>query len=79
MGALSAKVEELYAGNRVIKVFSRQEEAVGEVSALNQAQFEANRRAQFADFAIYPSIRLLNQLGFVAVAVAGGCPPWPAG
>lgn len=72
MGALSAKVEELYAGNRVIKVFSRQEEAVGEVSALNQAQFEANRRAQFADFAIYPSIRLLNQLGFVAVAVAGG-------
>ena len=52
MGKLGAKVEEVFAGNRVVKVFSLQELVVEEMSALNQKQFEANRRAQFADYAI---------------------------
>lgn len=72
MGALSAKVEEVYAGNRVVKVFSQQKTVTGEVAKLNQEQFKANRQSQFADYTIYPSIRALNQLGFVAVAVIGG-------
>ncbi len=72
MGNLGAKVEEVYAGNRVVKVFSRQKAVIREISELNQAQFEANRQSQFADYTIYPSIRVLNQMGFVAVAVIGG-------
>lgn len=72
MGDLSGKIEEVYAGNRVIKVFSQQDAVIKDVDALNEAQFKANRRAQFADYAIYPSIRLINQLGFVVVAVIGG-------
>lgn len=72
MGDLSGKIEEVYAGNRVIKVFSQQDAVIKDVDDLNEAQFKANRRAQFADYAIYPSIRLINQLGFVVVAVIGG-------
>lgn len=72
MGDLSGKIEEVYAGNRVIKVFSQQDAVIKDVDELNEAQFKANRRAQFADYAIYPSIRLINQLGFVVVAVIGG-------
>lgn len=72
MGELGAKVEEVYSGNRVVKVFSLQEMVIGEMTALNQKQFEANRQAQFADYAIYPSIRFINQLGFVVVAVVSG-------
>ena len=72
MSDLSAKAEETYTGNRVVKFFSRQEAVLKELTALNQEQFKANRMAQFADYAVYPGIRLINQLGFVAVAVAGG-------
>lgn len=72
MGALSGKIEEVYSGNRIIKVFNKQEDMIEEVSKLNKNQFEANRKAQFVDFAIYPIIRLLNQLGFVATAIVGG-------
>ncbi|MBS5937451.1 ABC transporter ATP-binding protein [Clostridium sartagoforme] len=72
MGELSGKIEEVYSGNRIIKVFNQQDKTIEEVSELNKKQFEANRRAQFVDFAIYPTIRLLNQLGFIATAIVGG-------
>ena len=72
MSDLSAKTEETYTGSRVIKFFSRQDAVLRELTALNEEQFRANRMAQFADYAVYPGIRLINQLGFIAVAVAGG-------
>lgn len=72
VGALTGKVEEMYTGNRVVKVFNRQQAMLEGAEALNQRQFEAQRKAQFADYAIYPAIRLLGQLGFIATAVAGG-------
>ena len=72
MGALTGKVEELYAGNRVVKVFNRQAAMLEEAETLTEAQFRAQRRAQFADYAVYPAIRVLGQLGFIATAVLGG-------
>ena len=69
---IPGKVEELYAGNRVVKVFNRQAAMLEEAEVLNEAQFRAQRRAQFADYAIYPAIRVLGQLGFIATAVLGG-------
>lgn len=72
MDELSGKIEEVYSGNRIIKVFNQQSDTIKDVSILNKNQFEANRKAQFVDFAIYPIIRVLNQLGFVATATVGG-------
>lgn len=72
MGALTGKVEEIYSGNRVIKLFNQQQPVLEDVEALNERQFQAQRKAQFADYAIYPAIRLLGQLGFIATAVFGG-------
>lgn len=72
MGDLTGKVEELYSGNTVIKVFNKQKDVIDEVVELNKKQFEANRKAQFVDFAIYPTIRLLSQLGFILTAIVGG-------
>lgn len=72
VGELNGKVEELYTGNRIIKVFNQQPEAIDAVLKLSKQQFDANRKAQFANFAIYPAIRIINQLGFVATALMGG-------
>lgn len=71
MGALSGKVEEMYSGNRIIKLFNQQEDMLASVEELNHQQFLAQRNAQFADYTIYPAIRLLGQLGFIATAIVG--------
>lgn len=72
MGELTGKVEEVYSGNAIIKVFNKQKDVVSEMVELNKKQFEANRKAQFVDFAIYPTIRFLSQLGFISTAIIGG-------
>ena len=72
MGELSGKIEEVYSGNRIIKIFNQQEDTIQQMIELNKKQLEANRKSQFVDFAIYPTIRLLSQLGFVATAIVGG-------
>ena len=72
MGALTGKAEEIYAGNRVVKVFNQQQAMLISAEELNQWQYRAQRNAQFADFTIYPAMRALGQLGFIATAVLGG-------
>lgn len=72
IGALTGKIEEIYTGNRVVKVFNQQQAMLDTAEALNERQYRAQRGAQFADFTIYPTIRALGQLGFIATAVLGG-------
>ncbi|MBC8570902.1 ABC transporter ATP-binding protein [Zongyangia hominis] len=72
MGALTGKIEEIYAGNRVVKVFNQQQAMLAAAEELNERQYRAQRNAQFSDFTIYPTIRALGQLGFIATAVLGG-------
>lgn len=70
-GNLSGKIEEVYSGNRIVKVFNYQEKVIEDISKLNKIQYEANKKAQFLEFAIYPLVRTLNQIGFVVVAILG--------
>lgn len=60
MVQLSGKIEEVYSGNNIIKIFNKQNDVIEEVTELNKKQFEANKKAQFVDFAIYPTIRFLK-------------------
>lgn len=71
MGALSGKIEEMYSGNNIVKHFNQQEPMLKATEELNEQQFIAQRKAQFADYTIYPAIRLLGQLGFIATAIVG--------
>lgn len=72
VGALNEKMEELYSGNRVLKVFNQQEKVIDEICELNDRQYKAGKKAQFVLYAIYPAIRLINELGFIITAIAGG-------
>ncbi|MFC0275897.1 ABC transporter ATP-binding protein [Enterococcus devriesei] len=72
LGAVGTKAEENYSGNLLIKAYNRQQETAVELDELNEAQFQAFKKAQFVSFAINPLIRLINQLGFVTSAVVGG-------
>lgn len=72
LGAVGAQAEEYFTGNLLIKTFNQQEQVKAKMAALNDAQYEAFKKAQFVSYAINPLIRLVNQLGFVVSAVVGG-------
>lgn len=72
LGSLNNKVEEYLAGNLVIKTFNQQDQAIELIRQVNHSQYQAFKKAQFMNFAIYPAIRLINQSAFILSAVLGG-------
>ncbi|EON3039695.1 ABC transporter ATP-binding protein [Enterococcus hirae] len=72
LGSLNNKVEEYLAGNLVIKTFNQQDPAIESIRQVNHSQYQAFKKAQFMNFAIYPAIRLINQSAFILSAVLGG-------
>lgn len=72
LGSLNNKVEEYLAGNLVIKTFNQQDQAIESIHQVNHSQYQAFKKAQFMNFAIYPAIRLINQSAFILSAVLGG-------
>ena len=71
LGELNNKTEEYLTGNLVIKAFNQQVLAIEEVKKVNEKQSQAFKKAQFMNFAIYPAIRLINQLAFIVSAIIG--------
>ncbi|EOA3382144.1 ABC transporter ATP-binding protein [Enterococcus hirae] len=72
LGSLNNKVEEYLAGNLVIKTFNQQDQAIESIRQVNHSQYQAFKKAQFMNFAIYPAIRLINQSAFILSAVLDG-------
>lgn len=72
LGSLNNKVEEYLAGNLVIKTFNQQDQAIESIRQVDHSQYQAFKKAQFMNFAIYPAIRLINQSAFILSAVLGG-------
>ena len=71
LGRLNASIEEAFTGNTVIKAFNLEQQATREVTALSQQLCQANSKAMFSNYVISPMIRLVNQFGYVAIAVRG--------
>lgn len=71
LGVLNNRMEEILAGNLVVKTFNQQARAEASIHEVNKKQYNAFKRAQFMNFAIYPAIRFINQLAFIISAVFG--------
>jgi len=71
-GALNAQVEEAFTGHAIVKAFGRQREVEERFRRTNEELHLASFRAQFVSGVIQPSMMLVGNLGFVAVAVIGG-------
>jgi ATP-binding cassette subfamily B protein len=71
-GALNAQVEESFTGHTIVKAFGRQREVEERFRLTNDELYTASFRAQFVSGAIQPSMMLVGNLGFVAIAIAGG-------
>lgn len=71
LGRLNSSIEENFTGNLVIKAFNLEQSAVENTKILNENLFRASKKAMFMNYMISPVIRLINQFGYVAVAVGG--------
>lgn len=69
LAELNGLIEEFFTGSQLIKAFNQQEYAIEKVKKANDELYEASRRAQLMTNAVTPLIRLLNQLGYVVMAV----------
>jgi ATP-binding cassette subfamily B protein len=72
LGLLNDQIEEDYTGHTVVKTFNHQEKALSEFDEQNEKFFKAAWRAQFVSTLIFPTMRFLNNLDYLAMAVIGG-------
>ena len=71
LGSVNGIVEEDFAGQNVIQVFDRAEEAVAEFDEKNDRLFVSGWRSQFLSGLMMPLMSLVGNAGYVAVVVVG--------
>ncbi|MEN6482640.1 MAG: ABC transporter ATP-binding protein [Anaerolineaceae bacterium] len=72
IGQLNGFIEELVDGQKVVKVFNREENAIKEFEQLNENYREAATNANFYAGVIMPISMNLNNISYAATAVFGG-------
>ena len=71
LGAVNGIIEEDFAGQNVIQVFDRADEAVAEFDEKNDRLFVSGWRSQFLSGLMMPLMSLVGNAGYVAVVVVG--------
>jgi len=72
IGELNGHVEEMYTGHTIVTAFGRERASIEKFNAVNDKVYEASWRAQFVSGLLFPLMSFINNIGYVAVAVAGG-------
>ena len=71
-GTLNGHIEEMHTGRNIVKVFGRAKEASEKFDEENEELFQASFKAQFISGIIQPSLTVVGNLNYVAIAVIGG-------
>ncbi|GAB3677562.1 ABC transporter ATP-binding protein [Angustibacter aerolatus] len=71
-GRLNGQVEEAFSGHTLVNVYGRRAEVEREFARTNQELHDAAFGAQLVSGLIMPTMLLVGNLGYVAVAVVGG-------
>jgi ATP-binding cassette subfamily B protein len=72
IGELNGHVEEMYTGHAIVKAFGHERKSIEKFDAVNEKVYEASWQAQFVSGLLFPMMTFINNIGYVAVAVAGG-------
>lgn len=71
LAKLNGSIEESFTGNTVIKAFNLEQQTIENTEKLNEQLYKAGSKAMFLNYVISPIIRLVNQFGYVIIAVRG--------
>ncbi len=72
LGRLNAQVEESISGVLVVKAFNREASMIEDFAQLNRALCQIGTQAQLWSGLLMPFMNVINNVGFAAVALAGG-------
>lgn len=72
LGHVNGQVEEIYGGLTVVKAFNAENKVTGDFEKANNELYRAGWRAQFLSGLMHPVMNFISNIGYVAVAVAGG-------
>lgn len=71
-GELNGHIEEMYTGHKIVRLFGQEQLAVDEFNDINDELTDVSRRAQFISGTIAPFINLIDNIGYILIAVLGG-------
>lgn len=71
-GELNGHVEEMYTGHKIVRLFGQEQLAVDEFNDINDELTDVSRKAQFISGTIAPFINLIDNFGYILIAVIGG-------
>ena len=72
LGNINGHVEEIYAGHNIVKVFAGEKRAIKTFRKHNDELYESGWKSQFFSGLMFPLMNFVGNLGYVAVAMAGG-------
>ncbi len=72
LGELNGKIEETYAGYKIIKLFNKEEDVENSFEKTNKRMEITDRFSQFLSGLIFPTTYFVNNLCYVGIAVVGG-------
>ncbi|MBE6040607.1 MAG: ABC transporter ATP-binding protein [Clostridiales bacterium] len=72
LGIIDGQIEETFSGHLVVKAFNREERMTEEFEESNGMLYESAWKSQFLSGLMRPLMRIVSNLGYAAVVVAGG-------
>ncbi len=72
LGHVNGHVEEMFGGHMVVKAFNGEDQSIRTFDHYNETLYHAAWKAQFFSGIMRPMMRLIGNLGYVAVVILGG-------
>ena len=72
LGELNGKIEETYAGYKIIKLFNKEQDVEDSFNETNVRMEKSDRFSQFLSGLIFPTTFFVNNLCYVGIAVVAG-------
>lgn len=72
LGHVNGHVEEMFGGHLIVKAFNGEEKSIGKFDGYNTTLYGSAWKAQFFSGIMMPVMRLVGNLGYVAVVILGG-------
>jgi ATP-binding cassette subfamily B protein len=72
LGALNGQIEEVYAGQSLVRMFNAEPRVQAEFAKTNTRLYKSAWKSQFLSGLMQPIMHAISNLGLVATAIAGG-------
>ena len=72
LGHVNGQVEEIYSGLNIVKVFNAEGKVTKDFEKANDELYHSGWKSQFLSGLMHPVMNFISNVGYVAVAVAGG-------